>query len=334
MGTMFVRDESTLFPFSPRILLQPALREYLRRLEQLPRVLATAVRQCVRDPRNSVWSAAIGALGRLLPTAVFDNEPLRRYLEMVFNSPGRTDDFRKLRAQLFVVATNLNTGESVPFGAPRHDRVAISRALLASTALPGLYPAVRIGGQEFVDGALIRTMHASLALEAGCNLVICINPLVPFDASSAQAARRVNLHEEGLPAILGQTFRALIYSRMKVGMATYRARFPQATTVLLEPDRHDERLFFANIFRHTERHELVNHSYQRTRRDLLAQADTLGPLLERHGLRLNTGVLRDRHRSFPIPGRQRLQHSRGAVRRLNLALTRLERMLALSRASG
>jgi predicted acylesterase/phospholipase RssA len=333
MGTMFVRDESSLYPFSPRILLQPALREYLHRLEQLPRSVAAIVRHCARDPQGNDWSAGIGALGRLLPTAVFDNEPLRRYLEMLFHSPGRTDDFRKLRSQLYVVATNLNTAESVPFGAPRHDRVPISRALLASTALPGLYPAVEIGGEHFVDGALIRTMHASLALEAGCNLVICINPLVPFDASAAPASRRLNLADEGLPAVLGQTFRALIYSRMKVGMATYGARFPQATTVLLEPDRHDERLFFANIFRYSERHELVNHSYQRTRRDLLAQADALGPLLERHGLRLNTRALRDPRRSFPIPAREGLRHSRNTVRRLHLALTRLENLLSIPRGA-
>jgi predicted acylesterase/phospholipase RssA len=334
MGSMFVRDESTLFPFSPGILLQPALREYLRRLEQLPRVVSTIVRQCARDPRGIGWSAVIGALGRLLPTAVFDNEPLRRYLETLFSSPGRTDDFRKLRPKLYVVATNLNTGESVPFGAPGHDRVPISRALLASTALPGLYPAVAIAGEHYVDGALIRTMNASLALEAGCNLVICINPLVPFDASHAPASQRLNLADEGLAAVLGQTFRALIYSRMKVGMATYGARFPQATTLLLEPDRHDERLFFTNVFRYTERHKLVNHSYQCTRRDLLAQADALGPLLERRGLRLNLKALQDPHRSFLATSRERLQRSRDTVRRLNVALTRLERILAAPRGTG
>jgi NTE family protein len=334
MGAMFVHDESTLFPFSPTMLLQPALKEYLRRLEQLPRVVAEIVRQCTRDRLVNGWSAGIGALARLLPTAVFSSEPLQRFLEMLFNSAGRSDDFRSLRAQLYVVATNLDTAESVAFGAPGHDSVPISRALLASTALPGLYPPVQIGGERFVDGALIRTMHASLALEAGCNLVICINPLVPFDASASGASRHINLAVEGLPAVLGQTFRALIYSRMKVGMATYGVRFPQATTVLLEPDRNDERLFFANVFRYSERHKLADHSYQCTRRDLLAQADALGPLLERRGLRLNTKVLRDPHRSFPTAGRERSQRSRYTVRRLNLALTRLESLLAIHGSAG
>ncbi len=331
MCAMFLYDESILFPFSPAILLRPAFGEYARRLSRLPNVLAQIARRCVLDPGRGVWEAGVGPLGRLLPTALFDNEPLQDYLRLVFNSEGHTDDFRKLRARLYVVATNLNTGASESFGGPGHQDVPISRALLASSALPGLYPAVEIGGQHFVDGALIRTMHASLALEEKCNFVICINPIVSFDSS--RAGRPINLADEGLPAILGQTFRALVYSRMKVGMATYAARYPAADTLLLEPDRHDERLFFANVFRYAERLSLADHAYRRTRRDLLAQADVIAPLLERRGLRLNAKVLRDRSRSLPAANKTS-QRERQTARRLDLALRRIERMLRVPGIAG
>lgn len=334
LGSMFVNDESVLFPFSPAMLLQPALDEYVRRLAQIPEVLMDIARQYAREPLGRDWSAGIGSLGRLAPTAFFDNRPLQRHLHSVFTSEGHTDDFRKLRSQLYVVATNLNTGESVNFGGPGHERVEISRALVASCALPGLYRAIEIDGEHYVDGALVRTMHASLALEAGCDLVICINPLVPFDASHALSRRRTNLAREGLPVVLGQTFRALICSRMKIGMATYGARFPDADTVLLEPDRHDERLFFANIFRYAERRQLADHAYQRTRSDLLKQSGALAPLLERRGLRLNTKLLRDRHRSFSTSAEERSEQVRHTAPRLDEALRRLERMLELPAPSG
>ena len=333
MCAMFLYDESILFPFSPAILLRPAFREYAHRLSRLPNVLAQIAQRVARDPRSGVWEAGIGPLGRLLPTALFDNEPLQDYLRLLFNSEGHTDDFRKLRARLYVVATNLNTGASESFGGPGRQRVPISRALLASSALPGLYPAVEIDGEHFVDGALIRTMHASLALEEKCNFVICINPIVPFDASHPRARRSINLVDEGLPAILGQTFRALVYSRMKVGMATYAARFPAADTLLLETDRHDERLFFANVFRYAERLSLADHAYRRTRRDLLAQADVLAPLLERRGMGLNIKVLRDRNRSLPAANKA-TQRVRQTARRLDLALERIERMLRTPGISG
>jgi predicted acylesterase/phospholipase RssA len=309
------------------MLLQPAAGEYLRRLRALPKALMHVARQVASDPMRNAWSVAMSSIGSLLPTALFDNGPLERHLRSVFCAPGRTDDFRKLSSRLIVVATNLNTAQSVAFGERGRDQTPISRAVLASCALPGLYAAVEIDGEQYVDGALIRTMHASLALEAGCDLVICVNPLVPFAASRDKISAHSNLADLGLPAILGQTFRSLIYSRMQVGMASYGARFPSADTLLLEPDRDDEQLFFTNVFRYAGRQRLVEHAYQRTRRDLLAQADALQPLLARHGLELNVDVLRDQRRRFTWAGERQRQHVRGTAARLRRALGRIEGLL-------
>jgi predicted acylesterase/phospholipase RssA len=331
MGTSLVRGEATRVPFSPGILLSPALREYAGRLARLPTVLASSARQYARDPLRTGWAATLRSLARVLPTAAFDNAPLERYLRRIFDTSGHTDDFRKLAALLYVVATDLDTGESVVFGAPGHDEVRISRAVVASAALPGLYPAVEIGGRHYVDGALIRTMHASLALEAGCELVICINPLVPFDAAR-RGRRRRRLAHEGIDAILGQTFRALIHSRMQVGMASYGARFPRADTLLFEPDRHDETLFFTNVFRYSGRRRLAEHAYQQTRRDLDDQAATLAGVLRPHGLELDLERLRDRRRTLATAARERAVHAREMTTRLRGALSRLERLLARSEA--
>jgi hypothetical protein len=171
-------------------------------------------------------------------------------------------------------------------------------------------------------------MNASLALEEGCGLVICINPLVPFDASRDHRSRRVNLTDMGLPAVLSQTFRALIHSRMQVGMASYVKRFPQADTLLLEPDRNDERMFFANVFRFSGRRSLVEHAYQRVRADLLAHAPALSRVLRRHGLRLNTAVLRDRRRTFSTAAVERRERAGRASERLGESLDLLEGLLA------
>ncbi len=327
MGSIYIKDEVVGLPFSPGILLQPAVGEYLRRIAQLPKSLAHVARRVAKDPMRNAWSVAMSSIGSLLPTALFDNKPLERHLRSIFGAAGRTDDFRKLSSKLYAVATNLNTGESVAFGASGFEKVPISRAVLASCALPGLYAAVEIDGNHYVDGALIRTMHASLALEEGCDLVICVNPLVPFTKSRAAGSAHSNLADLGLPAILGQTFRALIYSRMQVGMAAYGARFPAADTILLEPDRDDERLFFTNVFRYAGRGRLAEHAYQCTRRDLLAHAGSLAPLLARHGLRLNVDVLRDRRRRFAWAAEKRKAHMRATATRLSRALSRIEGLL-------
>ena len=157
-----------------------------------------------------------------MPTGLFDNRTVGDFMRRLFAAPGRTNDFRKLERKLFLVATNLDTGASVTFGAPGHDHVPISMAIEASAALPGLFPPVAIGGEHYVDGALNKTLHASVALDEGVRLLLCVNPLVPFDASRATQGGRLTvakLNEGGLPVVLSQTFRAIIHSRMKVGMS-------------------------------------------------------------------------------------------------------------------
>jgi NTE family protein len=334
LGMTFIHDDSTLFPFSPGALLTPAFGQYAGRLARLPEVLAGIGRQFSRDPLRSGWPEVMEALGELVPAALFDNAGLERYLHAVFTSEGHTDDFRRLPGRLHVVATDLNTGESVSFGDRRHDRVPISRALTASAALPGLYPAVEIDGRHYVDGALTRTLDATVALDAGCGLLICINPLVPFDASRDPRGTRINLAERGLPVVLGQTFRALIHSRMQIKMASYPREYPRTDILLFEPDRHDEEFFFTNVFRYSGRRRLANHAYQRTRRDLLAHARTLAPLLEQHGLTLDMRRLRDPERRFSTAARERSAHVRQVTQRLGRALGRLEGIVAAQQNSS
>jgi predicted acylesterase/phospholipase RssA len=264
-----------------------------------------------------------------MPAGIFDSAPFERYLRKLYESGGRTNDFRKLRRRLFIVATNLNTGEAALFGQSGLEHVPISRAVQASTALPGLYSPVEIDGEIYADGALLRTMHASVVLEAGADLLFCINPLVPFDASDGGSRPRdVNLTEFGLPVVLSQTLRTLIQSRMLVGMAAYKNRFPRAEILLLEPDRADRRMFFANMFRYSDRGRLVDHAYQCTRRDLLRRTDELAPLLARHGLRLLPELLCDPAPSFQAALERQRTNDRRVVQELSSTLDRLERLLA------
>jgi hypothetical protein len=91
--------------------------------------------------------------------------------------------------------------------------------------------------------------------------------------------------------VLSQTFRTLIHSRLQVGLAAYRERYPGADVLLFEPRRDDQRMFFTNIFTFSSRKAVCEHAYLATRRDLRERADALEPVLARHGLRLRREVL-------------------------------------------
>ena len=292
--------------FDPEMLLRPAFGEYLRRALAVPVLFWSSLRQYLSDPWHLRLIETFQGLSHAIPAGVFNSSGIDQLLRRLFSTGGRSNDFRQLKHRLFIVATDLDTGESVAFGSEGHEDVPISVAVQASAALPGLFPPVRIGERYFVDGALIKTLHASVALQQGAELLICINPLVPFD--SRLAAKRP-LHENrtwapehlvdgGLPVVLAQTFRAIIHSRMRTGMDRYRHEFQGRDVVLFEPTRDDADMFFTNVFSYRGRSRLCEHAYQRTRSDLYQRRHELRPIFARHGIELNLGVLKDHSRSL------------------------------------
>jgi predicted acylesterase/phospholipase RssA len=294
-----VTDEPGEHPFDPAAFFLPAYREWARRGLQVPRLVADALLQFTRAPQDQTLLESLSRLSRALPLGIFDNQPIRRYLEETFARPGRTDDFRKLNHKLFVVSADLESGKAIVFGSKGWDHVPISLAVQASTALPGLYPPVEIDDRMCVDGVLLRTLHASVALEHGADLLFCINPLVPVDVAEGEDEGKLqpgSLRRRGLPALLSQTFRTLIHSRMLVGMSRYRNTFPDADVVLLEPKSNEYGLFFSNIFSFRTRREVCETAYRVTRADLWQRRAEVGPMLRRHGFRLRTEVLEDRDR--------------------------------------
>lgn len=302
MRLFFVADGTQAFPLTPGMLMQPALNEYCRRAVRLPALATRVARNISNNPLGQGWAALLSPLTEAIPTGVFENRPFERYLRNLLSTGGRTNDFRELPSMLRIIATDLNTGEEVRFGEAGFDDVPISEAIRASTALPGLYTPVRIGGRTYVDGALLRTAHASLVLDSGADLVITVNPLVTFSGSRVHNRRHNDLSDGGFITVMNQTFRALIQSRMQIGMATYRHRYPYSDRLLFQPDRDDEIMFFTNVFRYSERFRLASHAYERTRQDLLEHAEPLERVLRRHGITLRQDRLRDPQRSLAPRG--------------------------------
>jgi predicted acylesterase/phospholipase RssA len=213
--------------------------------------------------------------------------------------------------------------------------VPISRAVEASCAVPGVYPPVEIDGRACVDGVLLKTVHASVALEHGVELLFCVNPIVPVDIRPGVRAGtmpRDILVERGLPTLLSQTFRTLVHSRLRVGFARYAARFPRADVVLFEPGTDEYRMFFSNMFSFRARREVCELAYRATRRDLWERRDELEPVLARHGIVFRADVLADEdrdlweHVGLPAGGPAASARQLGrSLDRLDAAVTVLER---------
>ena len=85
------------------------------------------------------FSDLLWELSDLLPSGLYDGNSLERYIRRVLEMPGRHNRFDFLEQQLFIVATELDSGNRAVFGQGGKGVVPISRAVAASSAIPILY---------------------------------------------------------------------------------------------------------------------------------------------------------------------------------------------------
>jgi predicted acylesterase/phospholipase RssA len=90
-------------------------------------------------------------------------------------------DFNRLQRPLRVLATNLETGQGRVFGSG-----GLVEAVRASMSIPGAFRPVNIGGQQYVDGALVENLPVFTAKEAfHPDMVIAVDTSAPLEMRPA-----------------------------------------------------------------------------------------------------------------------------------------------------
>lgn len=85
------------------------------------------------------------------------------------------ESFDQLAAPMRVVAADLQSGNELVFAAG-----PLRPALLASAALPGIYPPVRLGGHVLVDGAIVNLVPISHALAGPVDRIFVLDVSDPM----------------------------------------------------------------------------------------------------------------------------------------------------------
>jgi NTE family protein len=131
----------------------------------------------------SPWSSARGLLGR--SNHVISNASIRQVLE-------RNLPYQRLEdtvVPVHVITTELKTGRAVLLSAGP----AIP-ALLASTAIPGIFPPVTIGRRQFIDGGVANHTPIAAALELGATRIIVLPVGYPWLGQEPTNALGMALH--------------------------------------------------------------------------------------------------------------------------------------------
>ena len=279
-------------------LLQPNYREFARKGVLIPFRLAQLIRSLVRDlGQVSAVDIVIG-LAEVLPSGLYSEKGIERYVRTILSDPDRTDDFRLLQNELYLAATDLDTCERIVFGAEDWDDVPISTAVAASSALPMIYTPVRVKDRELVDGGIVSTTNLDIAVEAGAKFIVVVNPLVPYvndfqkriPTITGSRARRVS--DMGFPQIGYQAFKLLAYQRLHDLARRWEQRYPGVDIILVEPEPNDELMFQTSVMNFTSRVDIARHGFQSVTLKLAHDYPRFKRICARHGIEISATRVR------------------------------------------
>ncbi|HVM11754.1 MAG TPA: patatin-like phospholipase family protein, partial [Actinomycetota bacterium] len=217
-----------------------------------------AGRSFVRVPAPMLRAPAV--LQRAFPGGLFANaEGKRRFAEeLPVGWPER---------DLWLCTYDIHRGRRVVLGRPsrrptKGPLASLQQAVLASCAIPGVYPPTQVGSLTLVDGGVWSTTNLDLAAKAGCDLIIGVAPMA-YDTVGP------------LPNPLMQLVRR-VPARMLVNeMADARER--GAEVLLIRPSAGELRIHGSNLMRRAGWERVARAAYESTC-DLL-QTERFQPLL-------------------------------------------------------
>jgi predicted acylesterase/phospholipase RssA len=282
-------DLTGIRPIQRRDLFHLNILDVLKLGLKLPRTVLGAWTHYLRYISDITLFDLLWSISEALPTGMYDSLALEAYMREIIGSFGGTNDFTQLRQPLYVVATDLDSGQRAVFGPDSNQAVPISLAIAASTAVPLLYRPVRIAGHDYVDGGVRGNASVDLAIERGATLVIVINPLVPFDNSDHRSVPFVGLagsylSDKGLTGVASQVGRIQSHGGLIYHVKQLRKTHPEVDIVLIEPSQSDYQMTFSNIMRYSTRLMLARHGFETVTLKLAESYAYFENLLSRHGI--------------------------------------------------
>lgn len=170
-----------------------------------------------------------GAVGKILPRHgwwlkllsrsdhLFESESLR---SLIAREIVATQLVEETSIPLAVVATDFETGERVVLR-----EGSLLQALLASTAIPGLFHPIEIGGRLLVDGGVVANADLEAAVEAGATEALVVDVMGQPPAARSMTAWQA-LDRSLLLASRRQTDLLLAAERGRIRVSLLRPRLP------------------------------------------------------------------------------------------------------------
>jgi NTE family protein len=141
--------------------------------------------------------------------SVMPQQNVRNLIDRAQTLTGVTT-FEHLRIPLAVVATDMNAGKPAVFRSGE-----LGPALLASTAIPGVFPSVRINEREYLDGGVVDNTPLNTAVDDGARDILAISLMGGGEYEQAP---------KGIPELIARTLQLSLHHQMLSDFERLRQR--------------------------------------------------------------------------------------------------------------
>ncbi len=131
------------------------------------------------------------------------------------------------------------------FGSEGHDHIPISFAVQASLSVNPAFSAVQIDGRFYEDGAVTRTSDFVEAIERGADLVLVIDPFLPYVSRQVGANNR-----RGILYNIDQDIRSMSYTRFENTRNWVLRQSPEVSSYTFLPGNRVRRILSVNPMDH------------------------------------------------------------------------------------
>lgn len=251
--------------------------------------LATRRDAVERSPWLLYFWEQVDRLNDSLPAGLLSLDRYERFLADFFLRRSIPNSFRVMPRTLRIAAHDIDSGERVVFGTPGFEDIPVSLACAASLALPLFFSPVRIGSRHYLDGGLGRVAQLDIAEEAGAELVIVVNPLVPVSTANRAVPTGhgvcESVRDKGLLWIFNQAMRIGAHARLHEEVRREKERKGGMSMLVLEPEPTDVLLFLHNPSNITARRAILEYAYRTTRERIARWMERHREVVDRMGWR-------------------------------------------------
>lgn len=248
--------------------------------------------------KHASFMDLLSIMQEFVPPGVFSLNNLDKFVAGLLYPEGKTNDFRNLEKELYIPATELDTGKRWVFGED-DTTVPISKAVAASAAVPIFFRPFRINGHDFIDGSTGQVAHIDIAIRNGAKLIIIINPTVPFENDKTKVClptfngNCANIRDKGMGLISDQARRIETKTRFEFGLKRFKQEYPNIDILIFQPTSSDDMLFLTGVMDFDSRKNILNYGYYSTAAELKLNFAEYQEIFKKHGIRLKTEGVED-----------------------------------------